>query len=320
MRVVVLGGTRFIGRAIVEELAATDHQLLLVHRGETEPSDLPKAEHLHVERAALSSRRADLAAFKPDALVDCRALSRADARSVLDAAPKDIRLLVLSSMDVYRAFGAVLNEQETDGVPLDEESPVRLHRYPYAERMPDYDKLDVEEDFLAAGATVLRLPMVYGEHDYQRREEFILRRVRAGRLQIPFGAGTWLPTRGYVRDVARAVRMALATPAAAGEVFNIAERRTSTVRLWARRILEAAGFNADLIRVPDALLPADLRQTGNMSQHIVASAAKARLILGWTDSDPVAVLRTTVAWHLANPPEEEDPGFDADDEALAAAE
>ena len=76
--------------------------------------------------------------------------------------------------------------------------------------------------------------MVYGEHDYQRREEFILRRVRAGRLRIPFGAGTWLPTRGYVRDVARAVRMAPATPAAAGEVFNIAERRTSTVRLWAR--------------------------------------------------------------------------------------
>jgi len=33
VRVIVLGGTRFIGRAIVEELAAAGHDLLIVHRG-----------------------------------------------------------------------------------------------------------------------------------------------------------------------------------------------------------------------------------------------------------------------------------------------
>ena len=319
MRVVVVGGTRFIGRAIVEDLAAAGHELLLVHRGETEPGDLPKASHLHLERARLPEHRQELAGFAPDALVDCRALSRADARAVLDAVPKDLRLVVISSMDVYRAFGAVLQSVETDGVPLDEESPVRGHRYPYADR-PDYDKLDVEEEYRPSRATVLRLPMVYGEHDYQRREEFILRRVRAGRDRIPFGAGQWLPTRGYVRDVARGVRLAVESEAAAGQVLNLCERRTSTVRLWAERILEAAGFAAELVRVPDDLLPADLKQTGEVSQHIVASAARARELLGWEDSDPVAALRTTVAWHLANPPEEDDLDFAADDEALAAVE
>ena len=39
--------------------------------------------------------------------------------------------------------------------------------------------------------TALRLSMIYGEHDGQRREEFILRRVRAWR-RIPIGAGTSL--------------------------------------------------------------------------------------------------------------------------------
>lgn len=318
MRVIVVGGTRFIGRAIVGDLAAAGHQLLIVHRGETEPGDLPTAEHLHVERAELASRRAELEAFRPDAVVDCRALSRADARALLDAVPEGLRLVVISSMDVYRAFGAVLRNQETDGVPLDENSPVRGYRYPYPER-PDYDKLDVEEEYAPARATVLRLPMVFGEHDYQRREEFILRRVRAGRDRIPFGVGNWLPTRGYVQDVARGVRLALESEAAAGEVFNLCELRTSTVRLWADRILEAAGFDAELVRVPDDLLPADLKQTGEVSQHIVASAAKARALLGWEDSDPLAALRATVAWHLANPPEE-DGDFSADEEALAAVE
>ncbi len=39
MRVMVLGGTRFIGAAIVEELHAHGHELLIVHRGEHEPAD-----------------------------------------------------------------------------------------------------------------------------------------------------------------------------------------------------------------------------------------------------------------------------------------
>ena len=63
MKVVVLGGTRFIGRATVEELAASGHDLLLVHRGRLEPDDLPQVPHLHCDRAELDAHRGDLEAF-----------------------------------------------------------------------------------------------------------------------------------------------------------------------------------------------------------------------------------------------------------------
>jgi UDP-glucose 4-epimerase len=198
VKVVVLGGTRFIGRAIVEELFAAGHDLLIVHRGNLEPHDMPAVRHLHAERMKLAAHHDELAAFEPEAAVDCRALTRADSEAVLDALPRDLRLVVISSLDVYRAFGALNDERETDPVPLDESSPVRPSRYPYRGKMPgmdDYDKLDVEDVYLARGATSVRLPMVYGEHDYQLREEYILRRVRAGRTHIPFGAGTWLACR-----------------------------------------------------------------------------------------------------------------------------
>jgi hypothetical protein len=55
-----------------------------------------------------------------------------------------------------------------------------------------------------------------------------------------------------------------------------------------------------------------------MSQHIVASAQKARSTLGWTTSDPAESLGTSVRWHLANPPPNPDPDFSADDRALAS--
>jgi nucleoside-diphosphate-sugar epimerase len=50
MRIAILGGTQFIGRAITERLANEGHQLLLVHRGEHEPPGLPEAEHAHADR------------------------------------------------------------------------------------------------------------------------------------------------------------------------------------------------------------------------------------------------------------------------------
>lgn len=322
MNVVILGGTRFIGRAIVEELVSAGHRLLLVHRGMAEPDGLPPAEHLHTERADLHSYRAALEFFAPAAAIDCRALTRADAETALAALPEGIRLVVLSSVDVYRAFAALNDERETDPVPLDEDSPVRPERYPYRGKivgMDDYDKLDVEYVYLPRGATVLRLPMVYGERDYQRREEFILRRIRAGRTRIPVGAGMWLACRGYVRDVARGVRLALEAPVATGEVLNLCEDRTFSILMWSRMILDAAGSDAELVRVADDLLPEDLEPTGAMTQHLAASARKARAMLGWSTSDPAETLRTTVAWHLANPPPEPDLDFGADDRALAGA-
>jgi nucleoside-diphosphate-sugar epimerase len=283
---------------------------------------MPAVQHLHTERTELAAHQQELAAFAPDAAIDCRALTRSDAETVLAALPGDPRLVVISSIDVYRAFGALNQDRETDPVPLDETSPVRPTRYPYRGLMPgmeQYDKLDVEDVYLPRGATSVRLPMVYGEHDYQLREEFILRRIRAGRERIPFGAGTWLHSGGYVRDIARGVHLVLKTPAAAGQVLNLCEDRTYSMRMWSRMILDAAGSTAELVRVPDELLPEDLKPTGTMSQHIAASAQKARSMLGWTTSDPSESLGITVRWHLANPPANPNLDFSADNVALGTA-
>ena len=127
-------------------------------------------------------------------------MTRADAAAVLPHLP-EVPLVVLSSMDVYRAYELALSGRAGIPVPLGEDSPLREGRYPHRGFDPGlegydldidrYDKLDVEPLYLQRGAIVLRLGMVYGEGDVQRREEFILRRVRAGRRRIPIGEGAW---------------------------------------------------------------------------------------------------------------------------------
>jgi nucleoside-diphosphate-sugar epimerase len=327
MRVVVLGGTRFIGRALVDDLVAAGHEPLVVHRGRHEPPDLPDVPHLHVDRALLPERVGDLRRFRPDALVDLSAMTAADADGALQAAPPGVRIVVASSIDVYRAANAVWNGTVSDSVPLDERSPLR--RDPPAELAPPppgwdfdlrrYEKLDVERAYLGRGATVCRLPLVYGEHDYKRREDFILRRVRAGRRRIPFGAGSWLWSRGYVDDVAAGLRLALETDRVGGEVFNLCEPRCASVRQWAQQILAAAEHEAELVRVPDDALPADLEITAAIPQHWLTTPAKAQALLEWRPRPAEDTVPRSVRWHLDNPSTAPDPGFAEDERALSAA-
>jgi nucleoside-diphosphate-sugar epimerase len=319
MRVAVLGGTRFIGRRIVEELVARGDEVVVVHRGDTEPDDLPVCRHLHTSRAAFASVAGEVARFGPDAIVDTLAMSRGDVDAVLPHLP-DTQLVLLSSMDVYEAFGLVLREEEGAPVPLNEDSPVRAARYPYAGiggRPGDYDKLDVEPSYVERSGTVLRLAMIYGEHDPQRREEFILRRVRAGRERIPVGAGTWLWTRCYVGDVATAVLAAIGNPRAAGEIVNIGEPAVRSMRGWAAEILTAAAHPAQLVTVRDDVVPDDLGVTRAVAQHIVFDGHKAAAVLGWRPADPSAGLAASVRWHLDHPPVGASTDFSADDAALA---
>lgn len=331
MRIALLGGTRFIGVAIVEELLAAGHDVLVVHRGSAERDDAPVVPHVHADRRDVATVANALRDFAADAVVDTCAYATADAEAALAALPIGARLVVLSSMDTYRAFGAVRSgAPATDPLPLDEDSPVRGPDQRYLFRgtgdhgqgldEDTYENLDVEAVCLPAGATVLRLPMVYGERDtMQRREEPVLGRLRAGRTRIPVGGGTFVWTKGWVRDVARAVRLATETGAGAGRVLNVGEARSVTMAHWFRAVVEAAGAPAEFVRVPDDTLPEDLALTGTVAQHLLVDSRRIRDLLGWTDTDPTEALRWSVAWHLAHPPDDPLGGRDwsADDAALA---
>jgi UDP-glucose 4-epimerase len=318
MRVAVFGGTRFIGRAIVDELAANHDRVLVVHRGETEPPDLAAVEHLHMARQEMPARRSELAAFNAEAFIDAYALSASDADLALRAIHGGARIIALSSADVYRAYEGLRDGALVESAPLTEGSPIRDSRFPHRGKIDgaeDYEKLDVEAAYAKRGATILRLPFVYGEHDYQRREEFVLGRIRAGRTRMPFGRGRLRLTRAYARDIARAVRLALACPTASGEVFNLGEPGALTMRELAEAITRAAGAELEFVEVPDDKLPHDLRLTGDVPQDLVLDVTKARELLGWSSSAWDVSLKSTVQWHLANPVDV-DGDFSDDDAAL----
>ncbi len=318
MRVVILGGTRFIGRAILERLAPA-HDVLIVHRGASEPDALPAVAHVHVDRAELRDAGTELRAFNADAVVDVSGMSAADAHRALDVFGANPRFIAISSVDVYRAYASFHRGLAVEPVPLTESSPLRSPEHFHIDR-PDWENIEFEAVYRAAGGTALRLGAVYGPHDDPSRLEFILRRVRAGRSRIPIGSGGFRFSRVYVHDVARAVANALVVDGIAGQAFNVCESQTWNYAEFAAQILAMAGSDAELVRVPGRNLPADLLITASFRQDLLADGTLGRAVLGWEETDRVEALHQSVRWHLEHPPPVTVPDFESDNTALSTLE
>jgi hypothetical protein len=92
---------------------------------------------VYAARDALAGVADQLRVFRPDAVIDTRAMTRADADAVLPHLP-DAHLVLLSSIDVYRAYELLLAGRGGEPVPLTETSPVRSARYRCATCCPGW--------------------------------------------------------------------------------------------------------------------------------------------------------------------------------------
>jgi nucleoside-diphosphate-sugar epimerase len=131
----------------------------------------------------------------------------------------------------------------------------------------------------------------------------------------------WRCNRGYAKDMALAVTLAVTDERAAGRVYNVGEPGASTERAWIERIGAGVGWTGRVVTIPGARLPEKLRDDMDTSQALFADTAAIRSDLGYAEFvAPEEALRRTIAWERAHPPEPVNPeNFDyaAEDAALA---
>ncbi len=336
MRILVIGGTKFIGPAAVERLREMGHEVTVFHRGETESIGLPNVAHLHGDRQHLADFTADFKRLAPDVVLDTVAYTERDAQTVMATfAGIARRIVVLSSMDVYRAYGRVKGSESgpPDAVPLTEDAPLRTALYPDAADVPearDYDNILVERAVMgdpALPGTVLRLPAVYGPHDYHHRLFYYLKRMddRRPAIALDEQIARWRWTRGYVENVAVAIALAVIDERAVSRVYNVGEEQALTEANWVRAIGRAADWEGEVVVVPRDRLPVSLRWWGEaaMEQEWAVDTTRIRTELGYVERIPRdEALRRTVAWERGNPPTDFPPAlFDyaAEDAVLTKA-
>jgi len=323
-RVLVVGGTVFIGPSVVRQLAHAGHSIAVFHRGEHE-IDLPAdVRHIHGDRDRIAEHRRDIGEFAPDVVVDMRAMTEAQARSVADAVRGIARrLVVVSSMDVYRAYGRLHGTEPGPPLepPFDEDSALREKLYVYREHTPsviaqrpawmdDYEKILVERVALqdrALTGTVVRFPMVHGERDEQRRFYWLWKRMDDRRLFLLVSEkqAAFRSSRTHVDNAAHAVALAATDERAAGRVYNVGEPDALPLRDWAHLIAKQTSWGGQLIARPSGELPPHLRDSRPdvWDHYLVTDTTRIRRELGYREVvSREEGLRRALAWYAEVPP------------------
>jgi len=104
MRVLILGGTGFLGPQIAGRLLAFSHEVTVFHRRAADANVHTGVDVIHGDRNRLDQSFDYLRCLRPDVVVDVIAFTQAQAESLVEAFRGYAgRLVVLSSGDVYRA-------------------------------------------------------------------------------------------------------------------------------------------------------------------------------------------------------------------------
>jgi nucleoside-diphosphate-sugar epimerase len=314
LKVLVIGGTRFIGAAAVAELSSMGHEVTVYHRGQTENSSQSDASHIHGARDELGKHLDEFKRIAPDVVLDTRLTSEAEARQAVKVVKEfSSRLVALSSVDVYFSFGLINGTEKgpPQDIPINESGKLRSNLYPYRNLIPDawaqgYDKILVERSIMGddeVQGTALRLPMVYGPLDYQHRFfSWIKPMVLDKRSRILLGDGKASergPT-GYVENVAHGIALAVVSDAAKNQVFNVCDETALSTLELGRATARALDWAGKIVTAPDDKVPKNLRGSG---VDWSVDPAKIRRELGFREVVSFEDgIKRTLKWEIENPP------------------
>ena len=312
-RVLILGGTQFIGRATVEALLTSSEQyeLTIVTRGRT-PSPFDgnaSVRHVLCDRRNGGALRALLASdVRPwHAVVDFLAFEPDDVRPILELGERAGLYVVISTDSVYMACAPAGFVRDAAG-RLDEMSIAQRDAARAKEDEYGADKLALEDELHASGPSAglwyiaLRLPDVLGVHENTRRQEKLFKRlVRGAKVgtKIDGGAADAPISVVFAADVGAAIARLLEVRKAFSTVGAAVHICCAEAPTW-RELVELA---AELLRengidVPPVVFD-DAKENPLVSVDVGALSGEmaARLLPGWAPAPLRARLAEAVeAW------------------------
>ncbi len=285
MNVIVIGGTRFLGRSIVNGLLRRGHLVTVVHRGRTAFEEERMKEVL-LDKNDHRALGAFLAGAKCDAVIDT-ILSADDLKSIIPILKGKIEHFVhCGSTGVYAPMKRIPAWEDDPCNP-----PPELGGYGY--------KLDQDVVLMTAyaefgfPATVLRPTNIYGPGDVPldiwgaRDPGFFRRLARGGDITVP-NDGRALLQPGYVEELGDAFSLPLRNEGVIGQIYNISSRRCVTLNEYLSIMMDILGSGSKVSHMPmDELMatyPGKFRHPAGLKfvcEHMCVDIHKAMSQLGF---------------------------------------
>ncbi len=270
VKILVMGGTRFVGKPLVAQLLSEGHELTLFTRGK---NPVPAAvEHLCGDRSTAEGL-ATLQGRSFDVIVDSSGRTLDDSRAVIErtGAPSH-RFLYVSSAGVYA---------DSELWPLSEDSPTD----PQSRHS---GKLDTEAWLTAEKIpfTSFRPTYIVGAGNYNPVESWFFDRIVHDRpVPLP-GDGSTITQLGHVNDLATAMALSLGVDAAANRVYNCSSVKGITFKGLVAAAARACGKDPASVEIR-SFDPAGLDKKARKAfplrlAHFLTDVTRVQRELAWT--------------------------------------
>ena len=307
MRILLLGGTVFLGRHVVEALVARGHEVTLFHRGQRGRDLFPDVERVLGDRATDLDRLPTGARW--DAVVDTSAYVPAVAATSAAALRDRIRQYVfVSSVSVYDVAVPRIDESSAtpelpDGAPRDVMVPETYGPL----------KLLCEREVTAAfgpdRTLIVRPGLIVGPWDPTDRFTYWpLRFARGGDVLVPDDLEAHVPIVD-VRDLAAFIVGAI--EAGRSGIVNTANTPDMTLRAMFDACAAASGVSSRIVPVAvEALRELGVEEWSDLPAWVAPNAGhdgmrnvdpSHALAMGLHHRPLIDTARDTLHWAQANP-------------------
>ncbi|BAZ87098.1 NAD-dependent epimerase/dehydratase family protein [Dolichospermum compactum] len=309
MRILVIGGTRFIGVYLTDLLVRAGHEVVLFNRGNhAAPAGVGQ---IIGDRTDATQLKEKLASASFDVVFDNNGRELTDTQPLAEVFQGRVKHFVyMSSAGVY------LKSDQMPHLEGDAVDPKSRHK----------GKHETEAYLKQLGIpfTSIRPTYIYGPQNYNPLESWFFERIVRDRpICIP-GNGMHLTQLGHVQDLAQAMTQIIGNEKAIGEIYNISGDRYVTFDGLARACAVAAGKSADDLKIvhydPKKFDFGKRKAFPMRVQHFFASVNKAQIELNWQPKyDLISGLQDS--WendYLATGADKLAVDFSVDDEILNA--
>ncbi len=214
MKVLIYGGTRFVGKALVSNLLSKGHEIFVFTRGK-----LPVPTNItHIKGDRLNDEDIKkLSEHSFDLIVDSSGRNLEDTQRLIKfSGLPSFRFIYISSAGVY---------DNTKLFPVSEDSPIDLESR-------HIGKAKTESWLKAEGIpfTSFRPTYIYGPGNYNPIEKWFFDRITNGRsIPVPLDGQT-ITQLGHVSDLAQAISKSLETDKAINQIYNCSGSKAVTFK------------------------------------------------------------------------------------------
>ena len=308
MRILIMGGTRFIGVYLTKILVEQGHEVVLFNRG-NKPAPVEGVKQIHGDRTDASQLKEKLSQENFDAIFDNNGREQSDTQPLAEIFKNRVQHFVyMSSAGVY------LKSDQLPHVEGDAVDPKSRHK----------GKHETEAYLAEQGLpfTAIRPTYIYGPQNYNELEAWFFDRIVRDRpIPIP-GNGLHITQLGHVKDLAAAMAAVLGNSKAVGQIYNVSGDRYVTFDGLARTCATALGKSSDAVQIvhydPKKFDFGKRKAFPMRVQHFFASVNKAMTEIDWhPEYDLLTGLKDSFENdYLTNSRDTAEVDFSVDDEIL----